>query len=406
MAFKKGDAQVASQQQFLFPVRFARRVPDPVFGDSHGIDRHIFFVPVRSVPKDLPLDPNARVPSDIRKRVYKEIERSLLDDDESQPGSFHLKHKGITVVAQRVSRKSEDEYLVAIGEGYGILDGGHTYELIIRHLDDDSLPANQFVKFEVLTNIPSDWITDIAGGLNTSVQVQPMSLDALAGKFDWIKDEIKDEPYFEDIAWREGEDGLLDARDIVGILTCFNIGIFPNGGSDQIPVVAYERKAAALQLFEDRPETYRRLRPILKDMLVLHDTIRRDAREIWNTEEHGKAGNLSFVEKKGRGDFLFPFTRQRSPYRLMNGALYPMLGALRWMVEDDPSTGNVRWRGGFPRVLELWRACAVELMRMTVQANTELGRSPNALGKSRNHWANLHARVAMRDLMAQTGVSA
>jgi len=36
---------------------------------------------------------------------------------------------------------------------------------------------------------------------------------------------------------------------------------------------------------------------------------------------------------------------------------------------------------------------------MTFQASNELGRNPNAIGKSRNHWANLHARVAKSELI-------
>ena len=83
----------------------------------------------------------------------------------------------------------------------------------------------------------------------------------------------------------------------------------------------------------------------------------------------------------------------------MNGALYPILGAFRWIVEVDPVANSARWRGGFSQVLERWKGSAAELLRMTQQANDELGRNPNAIGKSRNHWANLHARVAMRDLI-------
>ena len=78
----------------------------------------------------------------------------------------------------------------------------------------------------------------------------------------------------------------------------------------------------------------------------------------------------------------------------------PILAAFRWMVERDPK-GKLRWRGGFNSVKALWSASALELLKMTKQASDELGRNPNAVGKSRNHWANLFARVAMRDLTAR-----
>src|SRR5262249_41896429 len=163
--------------------------------------------------------------------------------------------------------------------------------------------------------------------------------------------------------------------DVASLLTCFNIDLFPNS-SDVQPVMAYEKKSQVLNFFEDRPDSFKRLQPILKDVLVLHDTIRREFREKWNAEEGGPAGKLAFVEDKKRGEFEFPFTGKTSKYRLMNGALYPILAAFRWMVEDDPRTGNVRWRGGFKRVLSLWEESGIELMRMTVTANNELGRNP------------------------------
>src|SRR2546428_6879995 len=160
------------------PKTLPRRIPDPVFSDK--IERHVMFVPVRSVPLELPLDPNARVPN-IRRRVYRDIEQSLLDED-TFAGTFHLKHKGITIVAAKVEKKDDHQYVVTLDEGHGILDGGHTYELIVKNRDNDLLPERQFVKFEVVTGVPEEWIVAIAEGLNTSVQVQAASLDYPAGR--------------------------------------------------------------------------------------------------------------------------------------------------------------------------------------------------------------------------------
>jgi len=385
---------------FRFAAPYARRMPDPVFRQPHGIERHILFVPVRSVPKGLSLDPNARIPN-LHRRIYQDIERSLLDQD-TTPGTFHLKHKGITLVADSVVRASEGVYTVTFAKNHGIVDGGHTYGLIVKNLENEQLPDQQFVKFEILTGIPNELIVEIAGGLNTSVQVQPFALDNLAGKFRWIQDALRKQPYYKAIAWKENELGDFDARDIISLLTCFNVDIFPNtsNNGDSNPVVAYEKKSKALELFEENLESYRRLRPILRDILVLHDTIRLESREFHN-EAGGKYGNLSFVEHKKRGTFTFPFISKQSEYRLMNAALYPILGAFRWMVETDPQKDKARWRGGFHNVLRLWRSSASELLRITVQKNTEEGRNPNAIGKSRAHWSSLYSRLALRDLQSK-----
>ncbi len=108
---------------------------------------------------------------------------------------------------------------------------------------------------------------------------------------------------------------------------------------------------------------------------------------------------LSFVEQRENGVYTFPFTGKEDRFRLHLGALYPMLAAFRWMVEEDPDSPNYRWRGGFNEVLTLFRDLAPELMKMTHHTSTELARNVNAIGKSKNHWAGLHSKVAMADLM-------
>jgi hypothetical protein len=381
---------------------FARRIPDPVFHQDHKTERHILFVPVRSVPAGLPLDPNARIPN-LRRRIYQEIENSLLDRD-TTPGTFHLKHKGITVVAESVTRHGENNYTVALGKNHGIVDGAHTYQLIVKNLATAKLPEKQFVKFEILTAVPPEWIVDIAGGLNTSVQVQQFALDNLAGKFKWIQKALHKEPYYATIAWKENQDGDFDARDIISLLTCFNVELFPNASkdgdtSDTNPVVAYEKKSKALEMFEQNMDSYKKLRPILKEILVLHDTIRLEAQQFHNAGG-GTYGNLSYVEGKQRG-FQYPFISQQSEYRLMNAALYPILGAFRWMVEIEPKSNKARWRGGFKAVLQVWRSNATELLKMTQQKNEEEGRNPNAVGKSRTHWSSLYSRLALREMQSR-----
>jgi hypothetical protein len=219
----------------------------------------------------------------------------------------------------------------------------------------------------------------------------------LQKKFSWIEDELRGEPYAGEIAYREGQEAEYDIRDIVGLLDLFNIFDFPNDQSEH-PLRAYTSKAQALMSYKTKPEQYERLRPILKDILTLHDTISLDG---WkkHTAAGGKGRKLVFVEKRERGQFKFRFIGKEADSRLFDGALYPMLGAFRWMVEIDPETQIVRWRGGFSAVLELWNSVGAELMKATQSTSDELGRKPHAIGRSRNHWANLHKTVAAADLM-------
>ena len=94
----------------------------------------------------MPLDPNARIPN-LRRRIYKEIEKSLLNKgDETTPGTFHLKHKGITLIAESVVKSGDGpEYTVNLGKHHGIVDGGHTYELIVKNLANEELPTDAHI---------------------------------------------------------------------------------------------------------------------------------------------------------------------------------------------------------------------------------------------------------------------
>ena len=78
-----------------------------------------------------------------------------------------------------------------------------------------------------------------------------------------------------------------------------------------------------------------------------------------------------------------------------------MLAAFRWYVDADPMSHKLKWRGGFSAVTTAWRQVGAELMRATIHTSNELGRNAQAIGKSRNHWANLHARVVKHDLMSK-----
>jgi len=403
---------------FAFPSKYIRRLPDPVFGPE--MQRYIMYVAAQFVPMGLPYEPNARTP-DLNRQVYQEVEDSLLNKDGTEENTFHLKHKGITLVAHSVTpkkKRSGDVYEVEMREGHGILDGGHSYKLLMKN--KDNIPGNQYVKFDILTNIKDTWVPDLSAGLNTSVAVQPYSLADLGSLFDWIKDELRDKPYFHEIAWKEGDPGAYTVKDLIGIFSLFDIAQYPHSGT-LYPISGYSQKASVLKRFIDDqksgPKNFKKLRPLLHEIMVLHDTIRREGQDPYNKLKGGLYGQLKFVEQsykekpedrdnpeakdKPKKLFDFPFTGKQDRYRLMNGALYPILGAFRWMVEENPATGEYQWKGGFESVIKIWETTAGVLISKTHQVSNEVGRNPNALGKSQSNWGNLFDTVGKKELEAQ-----
>ena len=113
-----------SKQLHIFTPAIARRVPDPVFKSQFNTERHLFVMNVKDLPLNISTDPNART-ANINKQVYKVVEDSLLNrQDGAYPNSFHLKNKGITIIAQSVEQHGEKDYKVSLDIHHGIVDGG------------------------------------------------------------------------------------------------------------------------------------------------------------------------------------------------------------------------------------------------------------------------------------------
>jgi len=383
-----------SYETVVLTAEFSRRIPDPVFRDRR-MQRHIFFCRASALPPNLPKDPNPRG-QNVDRGIYREVAKSLMNES-GTPGTFHLKNKGITIIADDVDELGDGKYELRFMQGQGIVDGAHTYEIINSYRDE--CPDNQYVRVEVLTSIDNDLITEIAGGLNTAMQVQSMSLANLAGEFDWIKQALEGTEFADKIAYRENEHANVDVRDVVALLTLFNVELYPHDGQDY-PIKAYTSKAYTLEQYLKHKKSFQKMRPILEDIFRLHDKVHLVARDQHN-KAGGKAGALAFMKARKRGAFILPFTGQETKYMLYDGALYPMLGALRWMVQLDGQRERMVWKteDGINGVIRLLENVAAELMRSTLDKSTALGRNPNAIGKDRGHWENLFKTVALREMM-------
>jgi hypothetical protein len=376
---------------------YSRRYPDPLNkssdGDPLNIDHHILVSRAIDVPVGISKAPNPRVQR-TDKGIYKEVRKSLDNIDDL---SFHLKNKGITILAHHVEygtdKKTVDLYL---GEGDGIVDGAHTYQIILDAQEAGTCPEGQYVKFEVLTGIPQDMGPDITGGLNTAVQVDDASLMNLEGKFDWVKDILKDTEYGDQISYKQNDEREYDIREILGLITLFNVNKFPYSDGKH-PKDAYISKARCLELYQNDPASFKMLKPILKDILYLHDYVHIQSRERYNEEMRGRAAGMKGVyATKKRGTYKYIFMGEERNYRLYDGALYPMLGAMRFLVEQKPGEKVYSWKlKSFSKVKSFFDEVAPDLLATTYKTSVTYARKPNSIGKDENHWDNMYKTVAL-----------
>ncbi|MCH7736127.1 MAG: AIPR family protein [Chloroflexi bacterium] len=385
----------------VFKPDYSRQYPDPLNKASGSvpihIEHHIFTLNASQLPEGIPKSPNPRE-QNTNKSIYKDIRASLDDADDP---TFHLKNIGITAIAQRVEYSAnKDTATVLFEDGQGILNGAHTYEIIQESIADGDCPDNQFVKMEILTGIPPELIPDLAGGLNTSVQVDPASIMNLEGLFEWVKEELKGTPYEDRISYKQNEEGDFHVREILALMTLFNVDLIPYPLQ---PKEAYTSKAKCLELYKANTESFMMLRPILRDILQLYDYVQLSSRTAYNKSSGGKAGAMTgvFASKgdKTRSMFKFIFAGEESKFKLYDGALYPMLGSMRYLVEKKPGDNVYSWKvDSFQEVKNHFDKVAPELTRITYNMSLTYGRKPNPIGKDDNHWGNLYKEVAMEFL--------
>ncbi|MCL4457315.1 MAG: AIPR family protein [Nitrospirae bacterium] len=392
--------------KFILKSDYSRRYPDPLNkteeGDPYNIEHHIFVIRAIDVPSGMPMTPNPREQR-IDKGIYKEVTESLKSTDDL---SFHLKNKGITMLAHQVEYGSTDKRIatVSFGENDGIADGGHTYKIILAAQEEGACPEDQYVKFEIITGVPQEMAVDITGGLNTAVQVDDASLMNLEGKFDWVKEVLMQESYADQISYKMNEEGKFDVREILGLMTLFNIEKFPY---PQHPKDAYVSKAKCLDLYEDDPDSFKMLRPLLKDILYLYDYVHIMSRKRRNekVEDAKTAGMKGVYARRKRGDYDFIFIGNKEAKqlsggkldaKLYDGVLYPMLGALRFLVEQKKGEKTYSWKlKSFKEVKSFFDEIAPELVNTTYNTCRTYNNKPNPVGKDNNHWDNMYKTVAL-----------
>jgi len=379
---------------------YSRRYPDPLNksanGDRLNIEHHVLVSRAIDVPTGISKAPNPRVQRTDR-GIYTDVRKSLDNDTDL---SFHLKNKGITILAHHLEASEDKKTLdLYLGENDGIVDGAHTYQIILEAQEAETCPAGQYIKFEVLTGIPQEMGPEITGGLNTAVQVDDASLLNLKKEFDWVKEILKDTDFGDRISYMQNEKGDYDIRGILALMTIFNVNEFPYPGLH--PKDAYVSKAKCLNLYKDNEESFKMLKPILVDILFLHDYIHVQSRELWNKKTGGRAGGMVglFTPKKKRSNYPLVFMGVEIEQKLYDGALYPMLGAMRFLVEQKPGEVHYSWKlNSFDKVKSFFDEVAPDLVATTYNTSLTYGRKPNPIGKDENHWDNTYKTVALHYL--------
>lgn len=337
---------------------------------------------------------NLRPPAESKKPF-----REMVETVEKDPGSFHIKNRGITYFCDRFEYDNS-KHLVRVtipvvaaepGNGdvdlprYGIADGGHTYEVIRQTVARQNQLAEQdgwsepYVRVHFLAGSGSDMdeLEQVVEALNTSSQVQQYTLDEYQNRFDELKAALRDTGFDVSlVAFRENEDKEWDVREIVQRLACF----LKERWKSLQPTQMYRSKGRALDLFtnEDTREEFRRLYSVAADVITMPEFIQSEfgRGEAIKGKRFGGLRAVKTLKK--------PRTRPGTPFETDHemdlAASLPLAAAFRELLELRGD--RYFWRLD-PR--EVFRRCAEELYRALV-AKSRTAKSVNALAQDSEYW--------------------
>jgi hypothetical protein len=380
---------MSSPAVFRFPVVSFRRVESPF--ERQGYHDYYAITDIANLP-DLTgwRKINVRDP-----KLSGAVPKAIRESVRANPELFVFMNRGIVLSADTVhfdNQTSEVKMTLNDPNLHGLLDGGHTYNILLEEKADIGFP--QYVKVEIIAGFKRDEISELVDARNTSNQVRDQSLMQLEGKFDALKQALVSRPYADLIAYKEYEllpDGNpkpIDVREVIAILTCFDRAHF----NDHVhPIIAYRSKADALSLFRDNASHYEKIYPVAHDILELYDHVQMHLPDLYNKVRSkggqvagGKFGRLTGVTTyDGKRKAKLHFTGVESKYGVPAGFVYPVLAAFRaLMVERN---GRYAWGKGLDP-LKLLKGQLGETLADTIGTFALDARNPSKTGKSPVVW--------------------
>jgi AIPR protein len=376
--------------QIKFKCYSLRAIPNPnTIEINSDFKYYTLLVSIFDLPIELsewreinPRDPNVDTP------VAKAIKNTLT----SAPDTFFLRNRGLTILVESLLFDNSDNTVtleMSKKESHGLLDGGHTYQVIQNYLGSKENLQNSYVKLEIFTSVEDvDEVVQIVGGRNKSTQVDPSSLQNLDGSFDNIKETLKNQPYFNKIAFKDNEideDGIekpIEILDILSYFCCFDI--FSYKDEKKNPTVAYSSKGTIAQKYSSK--TYKanieKITHLLPDILLLRDKIITAIPIHWKSENGIKTyGQLRDV---GKVEEILPFSGEKNEYSVAGAYYYPILAAFRAVINKD-----YEWK--YP-IFEIFNEIIVNVIKDVKDKRSNID-NLNQLGKDNTLWTACYKTV-------------
>jgi len=365
---------------FRFPTHQFRTIPSPV-GDSRI---GVFFTAASTVPREL-WDWREVNPREVSRRssVYGAIVKTLSED----PERFHERNRGITIVAKELTydeKRHEAVLRLDDQKSHGVVDGAHTLDAILETQKEppEKWPAHVFIK--AVVGVDAEQIAEIAGGLNTSQQVDLKSLENLREHFVELQRAVAREPYADSIAYKMNEDKPVDVREILYYLAVFDCSQYDE---KKHPVALFGRKEGIVRRFAEQAadpksgDSFRILISRAPDILRLRDLIEKRALEL--PVGRYKTGKSTRVRSETNRQNHLVFLDEDVNGKIPLGWVMPLLGGFRANVSWDKPKGSFSW---IVPLEELVDKCIERLVLGIQEVHEQENSRPEYVGRNGISW--------------------
>lgn len=347
-----------------------------------------------TIPRDL-WDWREVNPREVNQRsaVYRAISQTLTQE----PARFHERNRGITLVAADLTfddKRREAVMKLDDTRMHGVVDGAHTLHAILeaqRQPPENGWPAYVFIK--VVTGVDADQIAEIAGGLNTSQQVDLKSLENLRDHFSELQKVIRDEPYADSVAYKMNEDKPIDVREVLYYLAVFDCSQYDE---KKHPVALFGRKEGIVRRFAeqaagsaDAGDSFRILISKAPEILRLRDEIERRALDLGVGRY--KAGKTTRIRSESHRENHLIFLDTKVNGKIPLGWIMPLLAGFRANVDWNKPKGSFRW---IVPVDELLDKCIDRLVLGIKEIHEQENSRPEYVARNAIAWRMSYSTVS------------
>lgn len=336
---------------------------------------------------------------DLKSKPAKAMRATLTGEIED---IFHFLNRGISIsVGECTVSNNKDKKTVKIKlldkSKHGVFDGAHSMGVLIQVLKKSEIVGEKHVMLEILEGV-EDILFDLARSRNTSTQVKEKSLANLEGKFDFIKEALKNESFYNNIMWVENGDGEITINFIIQVLTAFNqnlqhkamIKTYSGAGSCETAYIKeYDRT-----IKNKKDNNFYKMVPLYSDIFEFVDYVLVSLPKIHNKngyyEGRGKFGGLKGVTKKV-GYFPRLFAKQGGymDYKIPHALYFPILAAMRQLYKEGDD-GMYHW---IIEPKKVFNEVGDNLVAKVMGCYFDKNGSVNEMGKSLNLWIDTYEIV-------------